>query len=43
MDCELLATDERSCDLIRGPPTPDYDGLDCQGDIVTTPAPGDVW
>jgi hypothetical protein len=43
MDCELLADPQKSCDVIRGPPSPAYDELECEGEPITTPTPGDLW
>ncbi len=36
-DCELFDSEKRDCDLLRGPPKPDYN--DCQSGATTTPQP----
>ena len=34
LDCELFATEDRSCDIVRGPPKPPING--CTGPATTT-------
>ena len=36
--CQLRAAPERTCDLLRGPPTPPYGDLNCEGNNPTVPS-----